>query len=217
MAQSMSRTVDPIVKGQTLPMSYEEFLALPDSIHAEWVDGEVTIFMPPTIEHQDALGLLHILLDLYARTLRLGKVVISPFEVVIRPGRSYREPDLLFVATANLARLTSKRLTGPPDLAIEFISDDSVRRDRDVKRREYQEAGLPEYWIFDPRPARHQALFYRLNAQGAYDAIAPDAAGRLHSTVLPGFWLKPEWVWDAAAQDPLALLAEIAPSHFGAR
>ncbi|MCL4863823.1 MAG: hypothetical protein KJZ93_30735, partial [Caldilineaceae bacterium] len=35
-----------------LRMSYEEFVAkIDESKHAEWVDGEAIIFMPPTMRH----------------------------------------------------------------------------------------------------------------------------------------------------------------------
>ena len=201
-----------IAKGTTVRMSYEEFLAIPEPLLAEWVDGEVTIFMPPTREHQAALRLLGVLIHLYARFRGAGEVIFSPFEVVIRAGHSYREPDILFVATPNLHRLSSKRLNGPPDLAIELLSDDSVTRDRDVKLREYEAAGMPEYWIFDPRPGRHASYHYRLGANARYEPVHPDPQGRVHSSVLPGFWLKPEWLWEDPLPIETDLLAEILGS-----
>ena len=40
-----------------LPMSYDEYLALPDSVHkaglVEWADNEAIFHMPPNINHQD--------------------------------------------------------------------------------------------------------------------------------------------------------------------
>ena len=51
------------------------------------------------------------------------------------------------------------RGSGPPEagtpgliplLAIEVISPSSVSRDRILKRRRYQRAGIGEYWIVDP-------------------------------------------------------------------
>ena len=41
--------------------------------------------------------------------------------------------------------------------------------------------------------------------------MLPDAAGSYHSTALPGFWLKPEWLWQDPLPNPLTLLTEIAP------
>jgi Uma2 family endonuclease len=139
-------------------------------------------------------------------------VLTAPTEM--RLARSSREPDILFVARANRERLTDKHLDGPADLVIELVSDDSVARDRVEKFDEYQEAGVAEYWLFDPRPGKEWADFSRLSEAGTYEAVTPDAAGRIHSSALPGFWLDPAWFW----QDPLPqariLLNTIAPDEF---
>jgi Uma2 family endonuclease len=192
-------------------MSYDDWLAwADDSRLSEWVDGEVIAFMPPKELHQDVQGLLLILLRLYAEFLDLGKVIVAPFEM--RLARSAREPDVLFVARDHLDRLSADRLTGPADLAIEIISEDSVTRDRRDKRVEYAEAGIPEYWIFDARPRHQTSEFLRLNASGAYESIALDADGRYYSSVLPGFWLRPAWLWQDPQPDALDCLLEIAPA-----
>jgi Uma2 family endonuclease len=39
---------------------------------------------------------------------------------------------------------------GVPDLAVEILSPGSVYKDREVKRKEYAQAGVAEYWIIDP-------------------------------------------------------------------
>lgn len=193
-------------------MTYEEWLAWPDgeSKQTEWVDGEVIVFVPPTWFHQDALGFLHILLRLYARFFDLGAVVAAPFEMRLSD-RSSREPDLLFVARDHLDRLTVERLIGPADLAVELVSEGSVRRDRLEKFAEYALAGVPEYWLLDPRPGRQRSEFYRLGDEGTYEAVPLDADGRYHAAVLPNFWFRPDWLWQDPPPDPLACLLEIAP------
>ncbi len=41
------------VQDQRYTMTYEEFLTkIDEHAHAEWVDGEVTVFMPPKTAHQ---------------------------------------------------------------------------------------------------------------------------------------------------------------------
>jgi Uma2 family endonuclease len=124
------------------------------------------------------------------------------------PGGNGREPDLMFIATANLARLGQKYLDGPADLVIEMVSEDSVVRDRDDKFSEYQDAGVREYWIIDPRPNRRRADFYVMGENGKYQPVPIPNDNRYHSTVLPGFWLDLEWLWQ---EDPneLAALTEI--------
>ena len=35
------------------------------------------------------------------------------------------------------------------DLVLEVVSEDNPQRDYAIKRRDYAEAGIPEYWIVD--------------------------------------------------------------------
>jgi Uma2 family endonuclease len=37
------------------------------------------------------------------------------------------------------------------DLVVEIVNRDDPARDLETKRAEYAEAGIPEYWIVDPR------------------------------------------------------------------
>jgi Uma2 family endonuclease len=193
-------------------MTYEEFLARVDEgVHAEWVNGEAIVFMPPKRVHQRLILLLSHLLANYARRFNLGEVLTAPFEMLILSGTSSREPDVLFVSREHADRLTEERVVGLADLVVEVISESSLSRDRTEKFYEYQEAGVREYLMIDPRPGKERVDFSHLNAQGKYDPIAPDADGRYHSTVLPGFWLRPDWLWQDPLPDPLELLAAITP------
>ena len=143
------------------PMTYEDFLAWSDEkTHAEWINGEVIVFMPPKSRHQDIVGFIHSILSLYARSFGSGVAKLAPFEMKLE--NSSREPDILFISKENQDRLTNERLNGPADLVIEIISDSSVGRDRGEKFYEYQEAGIREYWIVDPRPTFARSDFYHL-------------------------------------------------------
>jgi Uma2 family endonuclease len=191
-------------------MSYEAFLEWADEdTHAEWVNGEVIVFMPPKNIHQTTLVFLHELLSLFARLFDLGKVGFAPFEVKLKPAGSAREPDLFFIAKENLGRLTEERLVGPADLIVEIVSDDSVRRDRYDKFREYRDAGVREYWIVDPRPAKQRADFFRLTEGGEYELYATEDDEQVVSHVLPGFWLRPAWLWQADRLNPLTCCLEL--------
>jgi len=205
------RTVDTLpASEQRIRMSYTEYLSwYGENARGEWVDGEVIVFMPPTKLHQDAMLFLAVVLRHYARFFDLGTVVVAPFEMRLSD-RSSRQPDILFVARAHESRLTPERLLGPADLAVEFVSSDSVRRDGVDKRDEYAAGGVPEYWLFDARPQRQRAECSRL-VDGRYEPILPDADGRVHSVALPGFWLRPAWLWQDPLPDPLDCLDEIAP------
>lgn len=193
-------------------MSYEAFRAfLDEHTHAEWVAGEVTVFVPPGTMHQRLTGFLFQILALYADLYDLGTVMTTPFEMRLLAGMSAREPDILFVAREHLDRLTPERLEGPADLVVEVVSDSSVARDRADKFYEYQEAGVREYWIIDPRPGKERADFYHLLPDGKYQAALPATDGRYHAMVLPGFWLNVAWLWQQPLPTPLLALAAIAP------
>ena len=193
-----------------LRMSRDEFLAWADEdTHAEWVDGEVFVFMPAKDVHQSTLEFLFELMALFVRLLNRGKVRVAPFAVKLRHGRSYREPDILFVAQDHLDRLTENQLEGPADLIVEIVSDDSVRRDRDDKYKEYQAAGVGEYWVIDPRPGKQRADFFRLTDDGEYELAATEDEETVESAVLPGFWIRPSWLWRVDEIEPLTALFEM--------
>jgi len=182
-------------------MTYEQFLAWADEdTLAEWVavpdtdEGEVTMTSPASNKHQDIARFLTALLSIYVETQQLGVVRPTPFQMKLE--RSGREPDLLFVATAHLDRLKETHLDGPADLAVEIASPESIGRDRGDKFVEYAQGGVPEYWLLDPRT--QWAEFYQLEA-GRYRPVLSGAEGVYHSAILPGFWLRVEWLW----QDPL--------------
>lgn len=193
----------PVADGQRLTMGYDEFLAWwGEGTRGGWVDGEVVVVMPPRLVHQELVLFLSVLLSWYARWRDLGRVVVAPFEMLILDGRASRQPDILFVGRDHLGRLTDERLDGPSDLVIEVVSDDGAPRDRRDTLREYEEAGVPEYRILDPRPGRQRAEFLRVGNDGRYVAAAPDDAGRYRSVVLPGFWLDPAWLRRNPLPDP---------------
>jgi len=210
----MARQVidSPVADEQRLRMSYEEYLDWStEDTRAEWVDGEVIIFMSVTRQHQLLVGFLYELLSLFARLVKPGEVLLGAAQMRLPDQRSAREPDVFFLAAEHFHRRTRLGIEGPADLVIEIVSDDSVRRDQIEKRDEYAAAGVPEYRWLDPRPGQHQASFYRLTRAGRYEMVPLDAAGRFLSEALPGLWLDPTWLWQNPLPDPLALMKRIAP------
>jgi Uma2 family endonuclease len=210
MAIVAKETSSTETKSASLRMDYETFLNWTnEDIHAEWVEGEVIIHMTAKPIHQATLGFLFQLLGLFVNLFDLGKIYTAPLEMKVKPGGSSREPDILFIAKENLERLTQDRLAGPADLIIEIVSDDSVSRDRDDKFKEYRQNGIPEYWIIDPRPGKHRADFYTLNETGDYRLFATEDEKKVKSYVVPGFWLRPAWLWQAERLNALACALEI--------
>jgi Uma2 family endonuclease len=193
---------------------YEEFLARADEdTLAEWVQGEVRPYSPASRSHQDIAGFLYAILRTYVELHHLGVVLLAPFQMKL--SRSGREPDVLFVAQEHLHRLHPTHLEGPADLVIEIVSPESAPRDRGEKFYEYQEAGIPEYWLIDPQS--QWAEFYQRDERGRFQHAPLDPQGIYRSRVIPGFWLRVDWLW----QDPLppvdVILLEIGGEAYARR
>jgi Uma2 family endonuclease len=175
----------------------------------EWVNGEVVPLMPPLIIHAELVSFLFLLMGNYVHMFGLGRIFVENTELWLPRSQSARLPDICFISNEHLDRLSTHRLEGYADLVVEVISNDSVTRDRDQKFLEYQTAGIPEYWLVDGRPRHRSARIFGLDANGRYQALPPDDAGRLWSQVLPGFWLDPTWLWQDPLPAPYLLVAQI--------
>ena len=124
-----------------------------------------------------------------------------------------RRPDITFLRADHLDRFTAEGVFEPVDLGVEVVSADSVVPDTKDKWDEYAKAGVPEYWIVEGRDGKRGGAFCDLQPDGTYREFVPDPDGRLHSRVLPGFWLDPAWLDDEPFPNPLELLRRIAPGE----
>jgi Uma2 family endonuclease len=122
---------------------------LPESNQpCELWDGE--LIMPPAPDplHQDIVFSIARRLDAFVRRRKLGKVFITPIDVVFTQSRVV-QPDVIYISNKN-RRAIQDRIRGVPDLVVEVISEGSWRRDRVDKRTLYEQFSVPEYWIIDP-------------------------------------------------------------------
>ena len=55
------------------------------------------------------------------------------------------------ISTAHQPPLGAKFFAGAPDLIVEVVAPSSIRLDRKAKFDAYEEAGVAEYWIADPK------------------------------------------------------------------
>lgn len=185
-------------------MSYEEFLSWADEdTLAEWVNGEVVMAGPASKRHQMICDFLMTVISLYVERHHLGIVLSAPFQMKLKNGR---EPDLIFVAESNLARLKETYLDGPADLAVEVVSPESAARDRGEKFYEYAQGGVPEYWIIDPQIPWGD--FYRLEGS-FYRPVFSSDRGVYRSGILPGFRLHVEWLFREPLPKTLDILREL--------
>jgi Uma2 family endonuclease len=130
-------------------LSEEDYLWLTDHGNRliEFTDGYVEVLPMPTRSHQ---LLLRVLLGLFESAVHPngGIVLFAPLRLRLRSGK-FREPDLLLLLDRADARNQERYWTGA-DLVVEIVSPDQPARDLVVKRREYAQAGISEYWIVNP-------------------------------------------------------------------
>jgi Uma2 family endonuclease len=177
-------------------MTADEFLDWVDEdTSAEWVDGEVILNSPASRVHERLRGFLQPLLRDYTELHDLGEILDSQFFIRL-PG-SVRAPDILFVSKARLALFQPNVFPGAPDLVVEIVSPDSEERDRVDKLKEYEQHGVAEYWLLDPRI--QESIFRQLGPDGRYRIVEP-MDGVYESRVVAGLRLPLAWLWN---QPPL--------------
>jgi Uma2 family endonuclease len=190
------------------PVSWDDFLAwAPDDWRVEWVAGEIIEMPPVRDDHQFILGFLYRLLMTIVEERQLGSVYLAPFKMRLSSRPSGREPDLFFLSAAHASRATPTFVDGPADLVVEIVSPDRVTRDYREKLAEYEAAGIPEYWIVDPR--RSEARFYQLGDDGRYHLAPIDEDGIYTSRVVTGFRLRVSWLWQRPLPTLAAALADL--------
>ena len=118
------------------------------STRYECVDGELLATPAPSWDHQEVAGRLYVALTLYLARQRVGHAFMSPGDVEPAP-ETLVQPDVFVVPLLNGERPRGRDRVEQLVLAIEVASPSSARADRVTKRRLYQRAGTPEYWVVD--------------------------------------------------------------------
>jgi len=172
----------------------EQYLKITDQTNhlIEFTDGAIEVLPMPTSRHQVILLLLY---DLFRTMLQAtsGKVLVSPLRLRVRPGK-FREPDILMLRDSADPRYQDAFWLGA-DLVVEVVSPDRPERDTEEKRRDYAEAGIPEYWIVNPLD---ETITVLVLAGDAYSELGVFQRGaRAASQLLAGFSVSVDEVFDA--------------------
>ena len=185
-------------------VSFEDFMTGYDNLHVEWVDG-VVVEMPSITERHDALvAFLRMWISALLERLGAGRVLGDPMIMKLEAARSSRAPDLQVLLPDQLYRLKTNVVIGPANLVIEVVSPGSSRTDTVDKFQEYEQGGVPEYWLIDYE--RRRTVFFRLNSSGIYEESAPDQQGIYQSAAVPGLWLPVDLLWRDALPGPVEIV-----------
>jgi Uma2 family endonuclease len=130
-------------------LTYEDYAALPDDGRRyEIHDGELSVTPSPGARHQMVSANLSDVLRAHVKQFGLGLVLYAPLDVILS-NTTVVQPDLVYVAAADAARVSARGIEGPPTLAVEIVSPSTPRIDRTTKLQLYSRYGVRFYWIVD--------------------------------------------------------------------
>lgn len=171
-----------------IQLTIEEFLELPDTEDRrkmELDEGELYIMPRPRRVHQAwHMNLGWHFLSYFREFDDPPAELFSDFIVGLSlENRTLLAPDLCIVLRGRLDSVSDRMVEGAPDIAIEILSSDR-RRDLVRKRQLYAEAGVLEYWIFDPM--NDTATLLELQDGGYVERAVLGADGVVSTPLLPG-------------------------------
>ena len=189
IADATATPVKPKAKTQLrtgMRMSLDEFIALGETDERlELFEGVLYLMSTPNKDHQYLMGQLDHCILLY-----MDRFAIPPAEVyqdmttiLSTSLQNAVDPDLVIIVSGRDDIGGRVHVEGVPDIVVEILSTDR-RHDLVRKRRIYAEAGVPEYWIVDPR---NDTVLPLVLQDGAYpDCPALGVGDTLTTPLLPG-------------------------------
>jgi len=130
-------------------LTVEDYRATPERTRYQLIQGDLITAPAPNLFHRTIVGKIYRLLANFLDRHPAGCVFIAPCDVYLS-AHDVVQPDLLFVAQANVNVFAEDGVHGAPDLVVEVISPATAQLDKKSKRRIYARAGVKELWLVDP-------------------------------------------------------------------
>ncbi len=148
---------------------------------AEFINGEIIVHSPVRKAHiQISLNLIKII-GTYVTENDLGFVGFE--KTLIQFTRNDYEPDLCFFKKEVAENFKKDQALFPiPHFIVEILSNSTENRDRGIKYEDYQNHGVEEYWIIDPKSDTIEQ--YVLNASGNYSLVQKSGSGEISSIAI---------------------------------
>jgi Uma2 family endonuclease len=195
-------------------VTFDEFVAkYPDNTgqRYELYDGVIIEMPPPTGDHEEVIGFLATQITLEYSRLNLRYFI--PKTVFVKPveNESAYSPDVLILNQPNLVneprwkKESTVTQTASIPLVIEVVST-NWRDDYLKKYADYEEMGIPEYWIVDygalggrefiGKPKQPTLLICSLE-EGEYRVSKFRGDDRIESSIFPELNLTAEQIFSA--------------------
>ena len=153
--------------------SFEEYLAYDDGTEKlyELFNGGL-VELP--VEPGSNVVICNLLFLSFAQQVNLRCIRPYGLELEVRGEPRNRYPDLTVIREEHVEQLRRRNTLrfemAPPLLVVEIVSPGELQRDRDyiAKRMQYQDRGIPEYWIVD---SQLQTLLVLELSSGIYTEV----------------------------------------------
>jgi Uma2 family endonuclease len=150
----------------------------------EIINGEERMPPSPFTRHQELVSNLFYEIREFIKKNNIGKVFLSPLDVIFEDNVNRLQPDLIFIKTENLA-ISQDWIRGVPDMVAEIVSKGSFEKDTIEKKAIYEKYGVKEYWIVFPE---FETIEVYTLIDGKYKMLcAAEGAGIVKSKIIEGF------------------------------
>ena len=184
-------------------LTFEQYLEYDDGTdnRYELCDGELVKVPPESLLNGRIARFLFLE---FIHLVGFDRVIPHVAELQVVGKTQNRFPDLVVVEEIHI-ELLEKRQTitldmPPPQLVVEVVSpyrnqkDENYQRDYVDKVHQYQERGIPEYWIVDPQA---QLVTVLVLVNGSYQATEFSGGQRIVSRTFPGLELTAAQILEA--------------------
>lgn len=132
--------------------TYQDYLNLPDDGRRyEIIEGVLYVTNAPDIDHQFTVMEIAFQIKRFVTQHKLGYILTAPFEVHLSKTSRPVQPDVLFIKAEDWPHPGAKLFEGAPHLVVEVLSPATSRVDRHIKFSAYEQAGVLEYWLANPK------------------------------------------------------------------
>lgn len=172
----------------------DDYYSLHTRRRVELSGGNLEVLPMPTQSHELIVQFLFLALHAFVTAADLGRVLFAGIHVQLWPEK-IRMPDVIFMKREHADRRHNDFWEGA-DLVMEVVSKADPARDLVVKREEYARAGIPEYWIVDPREETITVLTLDGDRYREHGLFRREESAA--SVLLAGFHVSVSEVFDAA-------------------
>jgi len=172
---------EPLIRYNSLHLdqskryTYADYLTWFDDVRRELIDGFIHFMSAPNMLHARlSRELVFPFLKFVKKKSGTCQIFYAPFDVRLPKKDEFADnkiynvvqPDICVVC--DLSKLDERGCIGAPDLIVEVLSPSTADKDWKIKFDLYEESGVGEYWIVDPK--EKMVHIFLLQSNGKYNS-----------------------------------------------